>query len=502
MNRLLVSLAWLVFLCSPVSCGQNDLPPYDNPRRSAEEDLVTLLSGLNSDAIKFKHYSGYLKADESGDKYFHYWFVESESNPTEDPVVLWLNGGPGCSSMLGLFTELGPFRLSSSGKEVTNNTFSWNKLANVLFLESPAGVGYSYSVSDQNQSNDDTTAKSNHLALKDFFAKFPQFANNSLYLSGESYGGIYLPTLGVLVDKDPELNLKGIAIGNGYLHPNMLAESLVLFTYYHGLYGKTLWSTLSTECCDGNTPSIEHCSFTSPNRTEACADAVTKAADAILNSGINPYNLYDTCYDTAVERKSPIKVIIDQFDSKDTIANQFPSVRNTREYKNKMLVLRSLGLHQNTRFLGSLQDTPPCTDDRLLIKYLNRKNVRTQIHIPSKVRSWDECSDVVKYTMQYPSMAPQLKSLIASPRNLNLLVYNGDVDMMCNFLGDEFFCDSLGLPVISDYKPWMVSNQVAGYKKVYKGLTYLTVKGSGHMVPGDKPKESFEMIRTFLAQKN
>lgn len=175
---------------------------YKNPVRSAVEDEIKQLPGLG-DKIGFKHYSGYLEADTNKptNRFWHYWFVESESDPAKDPLVLWLNGGPGCSSLLGLLTELGPFRIGE-GNSVKLNPFAWNRRANVIFMESPAGVGFSYAVDGDVRADDDTTAVQNHLALKSFFRKFPQYKNNALYLSGESYAGVYLPTLAVLVDKE------------------------------------------------------------------------------------------------------------------------------------------------------------------------------------------------------------------------------------------------------------------------------------------------------------
>ena len=173
-------------------------------------DEITSLPGLKQKP-SFKQYSGYLRGGP--EEYLHYWFVESQGNPSTDPVVLWLNGGPGCSSLLGFFTENGPFKVSNDGKTVSLYEYSWNKLANVLYLESPVGVGFSYTTkSGTFISNDNNTAHMNYLAVEDFFSKFPQFANHSFYITGESYGGIYVPTLAKeFYDNKSKINLKGKA---------------------------------------------------------------------------------------------------------------------------------------------------------------------------------------------------------------------------------------------------------------------------------------------------
>jgi cathepsin A (carboxypeptidase C) len=85
---------------------------------------------------------GYLDADG---KHFFFWFFESRSKPADDPLILWLNGGPGCSSLTGLLMELGPCRVNPTGNGTTFNPYSWNTNANIIFLDQPVEVGFSYS---------------------------------------------------------------------------------------------------------------------------------------------------------------------------------------------------------------------------------------------------------------------------------------------------------------------------------------------------------------------
>uniref|UniRef100_A0A8R1E141 Carboxypeptidase n=1 Tax=Caenorhabditis japonica TaxID=281687 RepID=A0A8R1E141_CAEJA len=197
-------------------------------------DKVTNLPGLTF-PLNFDHYSGYLRA--SDDKYFHYWLTESSRNAAQDPLVLWLNGGPGCSSLGGLIEELGPFHVRDYGKTVYYNEYTWNKFANVIFLESPAGVGFSYSTSSNLTVNDEETALYNHMALVDFLEKFPEYQGRDFWIAGESYAGVYIPTLAVRIlnDKSNFPNFKGVAIGNGELDmPNNFNTMLPLY-YYHAL---------------------------------------------------------------------------------------------------------------------------------------------------------------------------------------------------------------------------------------------------------------------------
>ncbi|CAK5080858.1 unnamed protein product [Meloidogyne enterolobii] len=143
---------------------------------------------------------------------FYYIFAESQGNPKTDPLVLWLNGGPGCSSLGGLFNELGPYLLNKDGKKLRQNPHSWNKYASVIFLESPACVGFSYNSKVKNvTTGDEEVAAANYAALKDFFTKYPSLKSNPFYLTGESYAGVYIPMLGVKIlegIKDSKINLK------------------------------------------------------------------------------------------------------------------------------------------------------------------------------------------------------------------------------------------------------------------------------------------------------
>ena len=155
-------------------------------------DQVTNLPGAEGLDIKFNQFSGYLTVN--GTKNMHYWMVESMGNPSTDPVTFWTNGGPGCSGLLGFLGEQGPFR-PQKDLSLKFNEYSWNTVSNMVFVEQPCGVGYSYSDnSDVDYHNNDAQAAvDNYFMIQEFLKRFPEYAGNSLYYTSESYGGHYMP---------------------------------------------------------------------------------------------------------------------------------------------------------------------------------------------------------------------------------------------------------------------------------------------------------------------
>jgi len=96
--------------------------------------------------------------DTKDDKNYFFWMHEAQNSPETAPFVIWLTGGPGCSSTLALLTENGPCAVNEDGTGTTANPNSWNTNANVLWLDQPAGVGFSYG--QTNDANEDMVRQS------------------------------------------------------------------------------------------------------------------------------------------------------------------------------------------------------------------------------------------------------------------------------------------------------------------------------------------------------
>ncbi|CAL1604035.1 unnamed protein product [Knipowitschia caucasica] len=433
-------------------------------------DEVTYLPGMEF-KTNYQQWSGYLQARPG--KFLHYWFVTSQSSPTKDPVVLWLNGGPGCSSLDGFLSENGPFHVMEDGKTLYENPFSWNKNANLLYLESPAGVGYSYSDDQKYATDDDQVAEDNYKALQSFFSKFPNFTKNEFFIIGESYGGIYVPTLSLLVATGTEnINFKGFAVGNGLSSFALNDQSLVYFGYYHGLFGEDLWRDLTTNCCEKGS-----CNFYNSS-SKSCETMVNVAFNIVYDSGLNEYALYLDCQgkNRAYER---------------AMSHVFKHFRkNAKGRKLAGLINPSLG------------EVPPCIDSAAQIQWLNRGDVRKALHIPDILPPWDLCSDFVggNYTNIYPTVKEVYLKLLSL--GLRALVYNGDTDMACNFLGDQWFVNDLGMKATTNYKIWLHKDQVAGFYQTFGNITFLTVKGAGHMVPQWAPDPALHMFQSFITNSD
>lgn len=434
-------------------------------------DEVTQLPGMKFKP-NYQQWSGYLQARPG--KFLHYWFVTSQSDPVKDPVVLWLNGGPGCSSLDGFLSENGPFHVDDDGATLYENPFSWNKIANVLYLESPAGVGYSYSDDKKYATDDNQVAEDNYRALQSFFSKFPNFTKNEFFIFGESYGGIYVPTLSLRVATGTaKMNFKGFAVGNGLSSFALNDQSLIYFAYYHGLFGEDLWHGLNTNCCDKGI-----CNFYNSS-SDMCETLVNVAFSIIYNSGLNEYALYMDCLGKRNIHKGYERAMDHLF----------------KNYRKHLDTLKFVGWPTNPQ---SLKEVPPCIDSRAQTTWLNRGDVRKALHIPDTLPPWDLCSDIVggNYTNLYSTVKDVYLKLLSL--GLQALVYNGDTDMACNFLGDQWFVEDLDIKATTKYQTWLYNDQIAGFYQEFGNITFLTVKGAGHMVPQWAPGPAFHMFQAFI----
>lgn len=428
----------LLVLIAAVACVAQTMTPADYQ--------IQNLPGLSGNA-SFAQYSGYVDVEGYGQYFF--WFVESQNDPSTDPTVLWLNGGPGCSSLGGFLGENGPW-WPNAENQLVDNPYSWNRIANMLYLESPAGVGFSIQQSvGFERWNDDLTSTASYDFLKNWFATFETFQESDFYITGESYAGHYIPTL---VDKIYEgnkdssnlpINLKGFMVGNPATDN----------AYDSGeLYEEYFWSH-GLNCLDHT-----------------------------QNSGkggvYNPYDiLADVCYGLRVA---------DHVRFPNPTADALRGLMKEQDERRARLGARDV------------PEMPPCISDTTA-NYLNQPSVQEAIH--AAPTEWQDCGGIM-YQHGQESMIPFYQKFLTET-NYRMMVYSGDADTVLPFIGTEQWVLDLGLTPTELWGPWYSDwngqgPQVAGYYVNYGQMQYATVKGAGHEVPWFQPGSAYDMFERYL----
>nr|POE54693.1 serine carboxypeptidase-like 35 [Quercus suber] len=263
-----MAVVWSLLLCCLVSTLLVvSAEEIHGEEAEKEADRVKNLPG--QPAVTFRHYAGYVKLQPQHQKALFYWFFEAQEAPSHKPLVLWLNGGPGCSSIAyGAAQELGPFLVQLNGIKLNLNKFSWNKVANILFLEAPVGVGFSYTnkSKDLHMLGDRVTADDSHAFLIGWFKRFPNFKSNDFYLAGESYAGHYVPQLANLIyernkgaSKNLYINLNGFMIGNAVINDATDLSGMFEYSWSHAIISDKLYNDI-----------VKECDFRSDNQTRNC----------------------------------------------------------------------------------------------------------------------------------------------------------------------------------------------------------------------------------------
>lgn len=463
-----------------------------------DDALITSLPGFNA-TFPSKHYSGYVTIDEKHGKKLFYYFIVSERNPSKDPVVLWLNGGPGCSSFDGFVYEHGPFNFKAgktpdSLPKLHLNPYSWSKVSNIIYLDSPAGVGLSYSEDTADYvTGDSKTALDTHIFLLKWFEQYQDFLSNPLYIAGESYAGVYVPTLSYEVMKGldagvkPTLNFKGYIVGNGVTDDVFDGNALVPFAHGMGLISDQLYQEVSTACKEN---------YWKPN-TSDCEILLSKVDEDI--NDVNIYDILEPCYHNPDARE--ISII------KTKLPFTFKMLGETdRPFPvRKRMFGRAWPLRAPVRD-GFVPTWPqllrssnvPCINDEIATAWLNNDLVRKALHAKQENLTWELCTDNLSYYHDLGSMIKYHKNLTA--RGYRALIYSGDHDMCVPFTGSQAWTRSLGYKIVDEWRPWTFDQQVVGYTQGYENnLTFLTMKGAGHTVPEYKPKESLAFYTRWLA---
>uniref|UniRef100_A0A5B6YLL1 Carboxypeptidase n=1 Tax=Davidia involucrata TaxID=16924 RepID=A0A5B6YLL1_DAVIN len=427
-------------------------------REEQEKDRIIKLPG-QPENVDFSQYSGYITVDSTLRRNLFYWLVEAPASrdPMSKPLVLWLTGGPGCSAVAyGAFEAVGPFRVRPDGKTLTISPYAWNREANLLFHDSPAGVGFSYSSTEDDVMNvgDKRTANDSYTFLTKWFERFPQYKHRPFYIAGESYAGHYIPNLSQIITrknkgiKNPIINFKGFLLGNALIDNYYDSIGRFEFWWNHGLISDSSYEALKKACPND--------SFLFPGKK--CSQAYSHSRLEIGN--INQYDLY----------ASPCPEV-------GTLGHNFSPLQRT--------------------FLGK--------DGQCIVKYtkvyLNHSEVQKAFHGNSEAidEPYTTCSGPINvFWKDSPiSMLPIFKELIAA--GIRIWLFSGDTDTVIPLTSTRYSIKALNLKTITNFYPWYDDRQqVGGWIQAYEGLTFVIVKGAGHEVPLGRPRLGYILFQHFL----
>lgn len=437
---------------------------------SHESDRVVNLPGQPSQP-SISHFSGYITVNQAHGRALFYWFFEAQSQPSKRPLLLWLNGGPGCSSIgYGAAVELGPLRVNKNGVGLDFNKYAWNNEANLLFVESPVGVGFSYTntSSDLTKFNDGFVAEDAYNFLVNWLQRFPQFKTHDFFIAGESYAGHYVPQLAELVydrnknkAKYPFINLKGFIVGNPETNDYFDYKALVEYAWSHAVISDQLFERAANVC-----------DFRSLIWSSECNQAMGEIFAKY--SEIDIYNIYaPKCF---MNNTSALAA-----------DSSFNSTFKVENYRSRRM-----------RIPGGYD---PCFSS-YAEDYFNRADVQSSLHANRGRNTnikWKVCNDSIlrTYNSTVFSVLPIYNKLIKG--GLRIWVYSGDADGRVPVIGTRYCIEALALPLKSPWHSWYHNHQVGGRVVKYEGLTFVTVRGAGHLVPLNKPAESLSLINSFLS---
>ena len=491
--------------------------------KASEKNLVNdLFNGLYKKDI----YSGYLKTDNVDTELF-YIFTPSQSSPKEDPVILWLNGGPGCSSLEGFLEEIGPVKFKPYESNPVINEHSWNKNANLIFIESPGGVGYSKVKNPKFFYTDEIQAISLNIAIQNFFKLFSEYKENIFFISGESYAGTYIPYLVKEMFKYMDTNsnaikikLKGILIGNPYTYEKVdFEDSIFEFSFSHALISLELFDKYLKEC--PHWPQKENINSFYQEKDGYIYDPiimegqnfpwkkVTKECNEVRNEtkkmlkGINFYGIYKECPNEVKMnkiRKEFININYDEI-NKYSKYNQFKKMvyDKKKEKYYKYLLNNESSFNDNIEYEIAIDFIPSCGENHLTENFLNDDKIKEKLGVNKSIVH-QQCNSDINYKMgdSFNFYKNDLKKL-SSEKNFTVWLFSGTEDMAVTTLGTLRFLNELNFTIKEKWKKWRLDGQVVGMEQTYdNNLHFVTIKNSGHMVPEDNPKVAKALLDKFL----
>ncbi|KAI5391784.1 hypothetical protein KIW84_076551 [Lathyrus oleraceus] len=413
---------------------------------ASSSSKVEYLPGFQG-PLPFELETGYVglgETNDDDDMQVFYYFIKSENNPKKDPLMLWLSGGPGCSSISGLIIEMGPIKFEMKDNDESLPSLilrpeSWTKLCNIIFVDLPFGTGFSYSKNNSAQRSDWKIVHHAHQFLRKWLIDHPEFISNEFYMGGDSYSGIPVPAIvqeiinGNEKGLQPLINLQRYLLGNPV---TTFKEYNYRVSYAHGMgfISDELYASLKRNC-KGDYVDVD-------SRNVFCLRDIESFKECI--SGINSEYILD------------------------------PSCRDG---------MNMWGRSLTQEFKESLS-----SQSHLKVPQLNCKET---------IGKWERCYST---DFKHDILSSFEFHVNLSKMGIPSLVYSGDHDLVVPFTSTQAWIRDLNYSIVDDWRPWLVNGQVGGYTRTYSNkMTFATVKGSGHDAPQYTPEQCFAMFTRWVS---
>ncbi|TKX23011.1 pheromone-processing carboxypeptidase kex1 [Elsinoe australis] len=430
-------------------------------QKSAADYFVKHLPGAPTPLLKM--HAGHIEINPEHHGNLFFWHFANKHIGDRQRTVLWLNGGPGCSSMDGAMMEVGPYKIKGENLEYRDG--SWDEYANLLFVDQPVGTGFSYVDTDSFLHELDEVAKNMVTFLDKWFALFPQYLDDDLYIAGESFAGQYIPYIAkAILDRNQNArqvwNLKGLLIGNGWISGEDQYLSYLPYAYKEKLI---------TEGSEWG------------KKLETQHNACQKTLEQNGNDAVH----IQTC---------------------ELILNELLRATHEDPKMNKQCI-NMYDIRKTDTYESCGMNWPP--DLEYLSPYLRRKDVLFALHVDQdKKTGWKECNDQVGVAFTAANSKSAITILPELLSKIPIALFSGDRDLICNHLGTEALINNLSFNdgkgfetspgVTAPRLDWMFGGEEAGYWQEARNLTYILFYNSSHMVPFDYTLRSRFMLDTFM----
>ncbi|EEP81921.1 predicted protein [Uncinocarpus reesii 1704] len=452
---------------------------------------------------------------EGNEQFF--WLFETENKKYDDRLIIWLNGGPGCSSMIGAFAENGPLTFVGDTSQLERNPYSWTKLGHVLYIDQPVGTGFSTATYPTPAIDILKITELFYSWLKQFYTVFPHLRHKRTHLIGESYGGIYVPYFAEKIlkhNKEFPVNLTSIAIGNGAIGNNIAMSDVTAGAY---IKEKAKQLGVAPDIVDAFAKADHICGLDSVR--EKAAHYPPKGHFGIPTS-LNNATGFTGDTSCSVKPNNPKAILSSILDSKcygrcatyATARDHIETIREKRCYS-------MYNINYDCKTPNPLSS---------LTKYLNRADVQSALNIrPSNPgittpHRFETCNQTILDSLFSPSIQPVpptqsiLPSILTTHR-IPVHIFQGELDMVINHVAVELVLQNMtwngkqgfkarptlpfGTNVNLDRKGdikggWNGSE--AGVWTWERGLTYHRFKEAGHAVPRDQSKEMWHYLKNII----